>query len=47
MFNSYIVKESEEKDRMINEYTRGIDAILESERIKKELIDYESQLWEY
>jgi gliding motility associated protien GldN len=47
MFNSYIVKESSEKDRMIGEYARGLDAILESERIKKELVEYESNLWEY
>jgi gliding motility associated protien GldN len=47
MFNSYIVKERNLQDRMISEYARGLDAILESERIKKELIDFESQLWEY
>ncbi|MCL2510521.1 MAG: gliding motility protein GldN [Bacteroidales bacterium] len=47
MFNSYIVKESGLQDRMINEYARGIDAILESERIKKELLEFETQLWEY
>jgi gliding motility associated protien GldN len=47
MFNSYIVKESSMQDRMIGEYSRGVDAILESERIKRELIEYESNLWEY
>ena len=47
MFNSYIVKETNLQDRMISEYARGMDAILESERIKKELIEYESNLWEY
>jgi len=47
MFNSYIVKESNLQDRMVSEYTKGVDAILESERIKKELIDFESYLWEY
>lgn len=47
MFNSYIVKESNPQNRMISEYTRGVEAILESERIKKELIEYENNLWEY
>jgi len=47
MFNSYIVKESNMQDRMISEYARGVDAIIESERIKNELIEFESQLWEY
>ena len=47
MFNSYIVKESNMQNRMISEYARGVDAIIESERIKKELIEYETQLWEY
>jgi len=47
MFNSYIVKERNMQNRMISEYAKGLDAILEAERIKKELIDFESQLWEY
>ena len=47
MFNSYIVKERNLQDRMISEYAHGLDAILEAERIKKDLIDFESQLWEY
>jgi len=47
MFNSYIVKEENMQDRMISEYTRGVDAILESEQIKRNLIEYETQLWEY
>ncbi|MCL2041286.1 MAG: gliding motility protein GldN [Bacteroidales bacterium] len=47
MFNSYIVKESNLQNRMVSEYTKGVDAIIESERIKKELIDFESYLWEY
>ena len=47
MFGSYIVKETSLQDRMISEYAKGVEAIMESERIKKELIDFESQLWEY
>jgi gliding motility associated protien GldN len=47
MFGSYIVKETNMQDRMISEYARGVEVLMESERIKKELIDFESQLWEY
>lgn len=47
VFNSYIVKESNLQDRMISEYTRGIDALMESDRIKKDLIEFENSLWEY
>lgn len=47
MFNSYIYKESNERDREISEYAQGKDALLESERIKTYLFNYEHDLWEY
>jgi gliding motility associated protien GldN len=47
MFNSYIYKESNVYDRRISEYTRGMDALLESERIKNEIFLKEHDLWEY
>ena len=47
MFSSYIYKEDNVYDRNINEYAVGIDAILESERIKNDLFTFEQQLWEY
>lgn len=47
MFNSYIYKESNERDRDIAEYAQGKDALLESERIKTYLFNYEHDLWEY
>ncbi len=47
MFNSYIYKVDNQYDQTISEYTTGIDAILESERIKEELFGFEQQLWEY
>lgn len=47
MFNSYIYKEENVYDRKISEYATGIDAMLESERIKESLFDFEQQLWEY
>ncbi|MFA5782151.1 MAG: gliding motility protein GldN, partial [Bacteroidales bacterium] len=47
LFGSYIYKESNVYDRKIMEYSRGMDALLESERIKDEIFIKEHDLWEY
>ena len=48
MFGSYIYKEENVFDRKINQYaTKGIDQLLESDRIKNEIFKYEHDLWEY
>jgi gliding motility associated protien GldN len=47
MFNSYIYKEQNVYDRRISEYAQGLDALLEAERIKEELMLFEHSLWEY
>ena len=47
MFSSYIVKESNVEDLRIKDYAQGIDRLYESERIKKDLMDYEHDLWSY
>lgn len=48
MFNSQIYKESNVYDRRIADYAIApIDALLESERIKSELMILEHDLWEY
>jgi gliding motility associated protien GldN len=47
MFSSYIIKEANVYDRSIAAYARGIDALLESERIKEELFTVEHDLWHY
>jgi gliding motility associated protien GldN len=47
MFSSYIYKEDNVYDRSILEYAQGIDAMLESDRIKNDLFSFEQQLWEY
>lgn len=44
-FNSYVEKESNVYDRNIIQYARGIDALLESDRIKKDIFLYEHDLW--
>lgn len=46
MFNSYIRKESNVFDRMIPDYVTGVDALLESERIKKEMTEIEHDMWD-
>jgi gliding motility associated protien GldN len=47
LFSSYIVKESNDQDLRIKDYATGIDKLYESERIKKQLMEYELNLWEY
>ncbi len=47
IFTSYIVKESNDKDERVKDYTQGIDKLYESERIKKALLNYEQDLWVY
>ncbi len=47
LFASYIYKEQNEYDRLISEYAVGLDALLESDRIKNQIFLWESDLWEY
>jgi gliding motility associated protien GldN len=47
MFDSYIYKEENVYDRRISQYATGIDALLESERIKMSLFEFEHDIWEY
>jgi len=47
MFGSYIYKEENVYDRTINDYAAGMDALLEAERIKNELSEFEHSLWEF
>ncbi len=47
LFTSYIVKESNPEDLRIKDYAQGVDKLYESERIKKQLLDYEHDLWSY
>jgi gliding motility associated protien GldN len=47
MFDSYIYKEKNVYDRTILQYATGLDALLESERIKNDLFKFEHDLWEF
>lgn len=47
-FSSRIIKETNPYDnRSIQSYSTGMDAVLESDRIKNEIFDYEQELWQY
>lgn len=46
-FDSYITKESNVYDRVIQEYATGLDALFESDNIKQKLFEFEHDLWSY
>jgi gliding motility associated protien GldN len=47
MFSAYMIKEENVYDREIQDYAKGIDALLESERIKNDMFLMEHDLWNY
>jgi gliding motility associated protien GldN len=47
LFNSTIYKEQNVYDRRIDEYSKGIDALLESERVKNDIFLYEHDMWHF
>ncbi len=47
LFSSYIYKEQNMYDRRISAYATGVDAIMESNRIKREMFNFEQYLWQY
>ncbi len=44
-FNSTIIKEENVYDRLLLEYLRGLDNLLEAERIKNDMFRWEHDLW--
>jgi|AntRauTorckE5430_2_1112549.scaffolds.fasta_scaffold05436_1 gliding motility associated protien GldN len=47
-FNSYIIKQSNVTDRRIEDYkTDGRERLLEAERIKQDIFNFEQDLWSY
>jgi gliding motility associated protien GldN len=46
-FSSYVYKEENVYDRDISQYALGMDALLESNRIKGEVFEMEQGMWEY
>lgn len=48
MFDGYIFKESNVyNNRLIQMYATGLDVLLESEKIKEKIFNYEHDLWEF
>lgn len=47
MFQSYIEKESNIYDRNIEDHKSGVDALLESEKIKEKIFKFEHDLWSF
>lgn len=47
LFASYIYKESNVYDRRVEDYAQGMHALLESEKIKNEITNFEHDMWEY
>jgi gliding motility associated protien GldN len=46
-FSSLIVKESNVQDRYIDQYEKGIDALVEADKIKMGIFNWEHDLWNY
>lgn len=46
-FMGYVIKEDNVYNRRVDEYAKGIDALLESERIKEDLFILEHDLWNF
>jgi gliding motility associated protien GldN len=46
-FSSYIYKESNVRDRRLQDYLSGVDLLLEAEKIKQEIFNFEHDLWSY
>ena len=46
-FASYIYKESNVYDRKLSDYLSGVDLLMESEKIKNEILNFEHDLWQY
>ncbi len=47
IFASYITKVSNDEDLRIKDYAQGMDRLYEAEKVKKQLMDWELNLWQY
>ena len=46
-FSSYIMKQSNVQDRRLQDYLTGVDMLLEGQKIKQEIFNFEQSLWSY
>ena len=47
MFSSYVTKESNTFNRNVETYAKGLDAMIEADRIKSDIYKWENDLWHY
>lgn len=47
LFSSYIIRESNDFNRRIEDYAAGMDAVMESQRIEDYIFEMEEDMWEY
>jgi gliding motility associated protien GldN len=47
MFNSFITQESNVFERPVDAYSKGLDALIEAERIKGDIFRWEHDLWHF
>jgi gliding motility associated protien GldN len=47
MFSSYIYKEGNVRDARLKDLYSGVDLLLEADKIKQEIFNYEHDLWQY
>jgi len=46
-FSSYVYKESNVYNRRLQDYLTGVDLLLEADKIKQEIFNFEHDLWSY
>jgi gliding motility associated protien GldN len=46
-FSSYIYKENDVRGRRLEDYLTGLDLLMQSEKIKEEIFNFEHDLWSY
>jgi Gliding motility associated protein GldN len=46
-FSRYVYKESNVQNRRLQDYLQGMDLLLEGEKIKQEIFNFEHDLWSY
>ena len=46
-FSSYIYKESNVNDNRLKDYLAGVELLLEADKIKQEIFNFEQDLWSY
>ncbi len=46
-FSSYIYKESNVHNRRLQDYVEGVDLLMEADKIKQTIFNFEHDLWEY